>query len=338
MSWILLVLIYGAIKGIREIIQKKAMTKNSITEILVFYTLLSFIFVIPQAKDALGMEPRFYFLIALKSLIIFLAWICSFTALKRLPVSLYGILDMSGVLFATLLGVIFLGEKLGILQIVGLVTVCAGLLLLKFKPSFLGRGGGQQACKKSCQAEGGPAPVEGGQVPKRTEFWESQAPRHRHFIPRSQTGLYTAIAIISCLLNAVSGFMDKLFMRDVSTSQLQFWYLLFLSAYYGLYFSIGRIRAGRSLSRKAEEASNKSVVKNLWVWLLAILFVVGDKALFMANGIPQSSVSMMTLLKQSSCIVTIVGGRLFFKESDTGYRLFCAAVIISGIVLGTISG
>lgn len=298
------------------------------------------------------MEPRFYFLIALKSLIIFLAWICSFTALKRLPVSLYGILDMSGVLFATLLGVIFLREKLGILQLVGLVTVCAGLLLLKFKPSLLGRGGrlspvkggstasacGQQACKKSCQAEGGPAPVEGGQVPKRTEFWESQAPRHRHFIPRSQTGLYTAIAIISCLLNAVSGFMDKLFMRDVSTSQLQFWYLLFLSAYYGLYFSIGRIRAGRSLSRKPEEASNKSVVKNLWVWLLAILFVVGDKALFMANGIPQSSVSMMTLLKQSSCIVTIVGGRLFFKESDIGYRLFCAAVIISGIVLGTISG
>ena len=66
--------------------------------------------------------------------------------------------------------------------------------------------------------------------------------------------------------------------------------------------------------------------------------MVGDKALFMANGIPESSVSVMTLLKQSSCIITIIGGRLFFKEKDTAYRFFCAVVIIAGIVLGTISG
>ena len=66
-------------------------------------------------------------------------------------------------------------------------------------------------------------------------------------------------------------------------------------------------------------------------------YVAGDKALFMANGIPESSVSVMTLIKQSSCIITIIGGKLIFKEKDTGYRLFCAAVIIAGIVLGTIS-
>ena len=139
MTWILLVLFYGTVKGCREIIQKKALTKNSVMEILVFYTLLSFVFVLPQAKDAFGMEAKFYLFIAVKSFIIFLAWICSFNSLKRLPVSLYGILDMSGVLFATLLGVVFLGERPGVLQIVGLVTVCAGLLLLKFKPRFFAR-------------------------------------------------------------------------------------------------------------------------------------------------------------------------------------------------------
>ena len=308
MTWILLVLFYGAVKGCREILQKKALTKNSVLEILVFYSLLSFVFVVPQAKDALGLEPKFYLLIAVKSFIIFLAWICSFTALKRLPVSLYGILDMTGVLFATMLGVVFLGESLSVLRVLGLVTVCGGLLLLKFKPRFLRRGG----------------EPDGAEVAK-AEGAAQQTQTGRHFVPKSQIGIYTAIAVVSCLLNAVSGFLDKLFMKDVTTSQLQFWYLLFLCAYYVIYIFIRRIKIERS------------IVKNGWVWLLAVLFVAGDKALFMANGIPESSVSVMTLIKQSSCIITIIGGKLIFKEKDTGYRLFCAAVIIAGIVLGTIS-
>jgi len=348
MTWILLVLFYGAVKGCREILQKKALTKNSVMEILVFYTLLSFVFVVPQAKDALGMEPKFYLLIAVKSFIIFLAWICSFTALKRLPVSLYGILDMTGVLFATMLGVVFLGESLSVLRVLGLVTVCGGLLLLKFKPRFLRRGGepdGAEVAKVE-SAEGGTgesavatdgepdvaalaarsaAGVVQGKSEAAAKDVAHPAQTGRHFVPKSQMGIYTAIAVISCLLNAVSGFLDKLFMKDVTTSQLQFWYLLFLCAYYVIYICIRRIKIERS------------IVKNGWVWLLAVLFVAGDKALFMANGIPESSVSVMTLIKQSSCIITIIGGKLIFKEKDTGYRLFCAAVIIAGIVLGTIS-
>lgn len=292
-------------------------------EILVFYTLLSFVFVVPQAKDALGMEPKFYLLIAVKSFIIFLAWICSFTALKRLPVSLYGILDMTGVLFATMLGVVFLGESLSVLRVLGLVTVCGGLLLLKFKPRFLRRGGEPDGAEVAKVV--GAAGVVLGKSEAAAKDVAHPAQTGRHFVPKSQMGIYTAIAVISCLLNAVSGFLDKLFMKDVTTSQLQFWYLLFLCAYYVIYICIRRIKIERS------------IVKNGWVWLLAVLFVAGDKALFMANGIPESSVSVMTLIKQSSCIITIIGGKLIFKEKDTGYRLFCAAVIIAGIVLGTIS-
>ena len=298
-------------------------------EILVFYTLLSFVFVIPQVKAALGMEPKFYLLIAVKSFIIFLAWICSFTALKRLPVSLYGILDMTGVLFATMLGVVFLSESLSILRVLGLVTVCGGLLLLKFKPRFL-RKGGEPDGAEVAKAEGAAGVVPGKSMSASVagggaDVAAPPAQTGRHFVPKSQMGIYTAIAVVSCLLNAVSGFLDKLFMKDVTTSQLQFWYLLFLCAYYVIYICIRRIKIERS------------IVKNGWVWLLAVLFVAGDKALFMANGIPESSVSVMTLIKQSSCIITIIGGKLIFKEKDTGYRLFCAAVIIAGIVLGTIS-
>ena len=72
MIWILLVLFYGLLKGGREIAKKKAMTKNTVMEVLFIYTLMSFVFVLPEIPQAGGMEPRFYSLIALKSFTVLL--------------------------------------------------------------------------------------------------------------------------------------------------------------------------------------------------------------------------------------------------------------------------
>ena len=139
MWWMLLVLFYGILKGVREIVKKKALQKNTVMEVLFFYTFLAFLFVLPQAKDAGGLEPKFYFYIGLKSFLIFLAWICSFKAISRMPISLYGVLDLSRVLFATLLGVWVLHETLSGGGIAGLLLVSAGLLMLKFKPNVAGK-------------------------------------------------------------------------------------------------------------------------------------------------------------------------------------------------------
>lgn len=281
--WMLLTLFYGLAKGAREIVKKKAMGKNTVMEVLLAYTFLSFIMVLPQVPMAGGMESRFYFWIALKSFCIFLAWIFSFKALKSMPVSIFGILDLSRVLFATTLGLVVLHESMRIGQVVGLVFVSLGLLMLKFKP-------GNKASQEN----------------------------------ESVKAIYVIAAFASCILNAISGLMDKILMKDVTSAQLQVWYMLFLIIYYILYVIITRTKI------------SKSVWKNGWIWLLAILFVVADKALFVANGYEESKVTVMTLIKQSGCIVTILGGKLVFKEKNIGYKLICAGVIIAGIVVAVL--
>ena len=298
MTWILLVLLYGLLKGAREITKKLAMNKNSVMEVLVTYTIISFILVIPQAPNAGGLETRFYFYIAIKSFCIFVAWICSFRSLKKLPISLFGILDLSRVLFATSLGILFLGEVLSIYQVIGLIIVCSGLILLRFRPGSLKRNKIENQSGENAL----PSPQEKPEEKKYT--------------------LYIILALISCILNATSGFMDKILMKDVTSSQLQFWYMLFLVIYYLIYILVTR------------EKISISVLKNGWIWLLAIMFVIGDKALFIANGMEESKVTMMTLIKQAGCLVTILGGKFIFKEKNIGWRLFCACVIITGIVLG----
>ena len=292
MLWIFLVLLYGILKGAREILKKKALEKNSTIEVLFVYTLLSFLIVLPDAGNAAGMELRFYFYIAAKSFVIFLAWMCSFKAIRKMPISLYGVLDLSRVMFATLLGVIVLHEVLSGYQVVGLLFVSAGLLLLKYRP----RRGQRAETEQAAQGVGGEQRV--GTV-------------------------YVVMAFASCMLNALSGLLDKLLMREISSAQLQFWYMFFLVLFYLLYILFTRIPVRMG-----------SVIRNKWVWLLSVLFVIADRALFIANGMPGSRITVMTLLKQAGCVVTILAGRYLFKEKETTHKMICALIIIMGIVIG----
>lgn len=282
--WVWLVLLYGVLKGVREIVKKKALEENSTIEVLFMYTFLSFVLVLPSAGVSMGARPPFYFYIGLKSFVIFLAWMFSFRAIKKMPISLYGVLDLSRVLFATMLGVAVLQEALGTFQVVGLLFVSAGLLLLKYRPGHM----------RGAASMGETVEVK-----------------------------YVVMAFASCLLNAVSGLLDKILMRDITSSQLQFWYLFFLTLFYLLYILVSRT-----------PINWKRAFFNKWVWLLSLLIVVADRALFVANGMEGSRITVMTLLKQAGCVVTILAGRFLFQEKNTTHKLICAAVIIAGIVIG----
>lgn len=309
--WIFLVLFYGVLKGIREVVKKMALKKNSVIEVLFFYTFLAFLFVLPQAKDAGGLEAKAYIAIAAKAFCVFLAWIFSFRAITKMPLSLYGVLDLSRVLFATLLGVVVLHENLGMMQTFGLIFVSTGLLLLKYHPPFLYRLFVKEDGNASTQGE---AATDDS---KKASPEVVQNASNDNIKP-----VYIFFAFFSCMLNALSGLLDKILMKDMNSSQLQFWYMLFMVSYYAIYMMITRTKI------------SCDVWKNGWIWLLSILFVAADKALFIANGMADSRITIMTLLKQSGCVVTILAGRFIFKEKNTGYKLFCATVIVLGIVIG----
>ena len=285
MAWILLTLFYGVVKGARELVKKKALEISTVMEVLFFYTLLGFLMLIPDIPHVWGMSVRMYLLVAIKSFVIFVAWLCGFYAVKRLPVSVYGILDLSRVLFSTLLGVIVIGERLKPLQIAGLCLVAEGLMMLGMR--------------------------------RRREKSEK----------RNNMPFLVILAFLSAFLNAVSGTMDKILTirEGITTSQLQFWYMLYLLVFYGLFILITR-----------RPVNAKKTIKNYWIWILSILFILADRALFMANAYPESRVTVMTILKQAGTVVTILAGRIVFKEKDTVFKLFCAAVIIAGIVLGAV--
>ena len=292
MKWIVLVLIYGILKGIRDVSKKKALEKNGVTEVLFVYTLIAFCLVLPDVRNAGGVAARDLLLTAFKSFVIFIAFLCGFIAIDKMPIGIYGIVDLSRMVFSLILGVIILKETMGFNQYLGMALVIIGLLLLKYIPVFMNGKGNFKIQDKEKMV---------------LSAW------------------ILVVAFISTFLNAVSGILDKILMRTMTSSQLQFWYMLFMLVYYGLYVLISRTKIDW-----------KSVLKNPHVWLIAVLFIIADRCLFLANGDPASKVTVMTILKQICVIVTIVGGRIVFKEKNMGYKIFCALVVSAGVVISAL--
>lgn len=315
MVWVSLVLLYGVLKGVREILKKKALGRNTVMEVLLMYTFLSFLIVLPTAPKAGGMEPVQYGYVAIKSFVIFLAWLCSFHALSSMPVSLYGVLDLSRVIFSTVLGIVFLHESMPVPRIIGFVLVCIGLYALrglknrekKEKKREASKNDSSTAVERSLSKE---------ERPSAQRFWGR--------LLASPT-IVVILAFLSSLLNGISGTMDKVLMKRMNESQLQFWYMLFLVLYYMIYIVLTRTKLHLL-----------SMLLNGWIWLLSIAFVIADRALFVANSYPESEVTVMTLLKQAGCVVTIIGGKVFFQEKQIKYKLCCAAIIIAGIVVAVL--
>ncbi|MBO5261756.1 MAG: DMT family transporter [Clostridia bacterium] len=292
--WVILILIYGIFKGLREALKKKAMETNSIVEVLFFYTLFAFLMTIPMSisSNLFGVSLKYHLVLVLKAFIIFAAWLCALNSIKRLPLSVYSVMDMGRIISSILLGVWLLGEKMGVFQVLGIVLVVLGITLVNLKTR---QGVDEKASKR-----------------------------------------VIILVAISGLLNSISSVMDKWLLskepnrflfgsETIETSQLQFWYMLYLVAFYGIYILI-----------KREKINAVKCIKCPWIWILSLLFVVADKCLFIANSDPNSTVVVMTLVKQSSVLVTIFMGWLIYKEKNIPWRIACAFLVIGGIMLSII--
>ncbi len=277
--WIIFVLAYGILKGAREPMKKAILGDIGVLSALFGYTFVGFLISIPTADGIFSFSITTFFWIVLKSLAVFVAWILGFKGIKKIPVSVYGILDMSRVIFSTLLGIVFLRESFTIKGIASLLLVVLGLYFAN-----------------------------------RTKNVEKEGYKYK----------YVWYILLSCFFNAISGTLDKYIMStgDITPPALQLWFMLLLSVFYIAYMLI-----------KKEKLEVKKIFTNPWIYILSFSLVLGDRLLFMANSDPNSKVTVMTLLKQSSAVVTILLGRLIYHEKNIAKKLVCGLIIIAGIVL-----
>lgn len=277
-NWVILTVLYAVFNGLFQCSKKKATEKNSIYEVLAWFSLISLLLVAFTSKNIFTIEWSSLLIILGKSVVVLISWILGVYALNNMPISLYSVINLSRIIFSVIMSVILLGEKITILVFIGIIIVIMGLVLVN---------------RDSNEKE------------------------------KKETSLkLVSIVLFASLLNSISAIIDKRILQHVNSNQLQFWFLLFLTIGYWLILLIRR-----------EKIRFKSIKKNFWIPIAAICLTFGDRVLFIANAIPESKVSIMTIIKQLAAIESIILGKIVFKEKNIIKRLLCSILIIFGIIL-----
>lgn len=275
-NWILLTILYAIFVAIFETAKKKAVQKNSIYEVLAFFSLIAFLLTFLITKDAFKIDYSYLPIIFIKSSIIVIAWILGVIVLKKMQISLYSMVKISSIIFSVLLSYVFLGEKITIITLIGMNIVILGLILVN----------------KTANKEKS----------------------------KEKSMILIVLLLISCLLNSISAIIDKKVLLHITSGQLQFWFLLFLTIFYWIILII-----------KKKKIDLKTIKKNYWIPIVSIALVMGDRFLFKANEDLDSQVIVMTMLKQLSVIISILLGKIVFEEKDILKKLLYSLLIIGGI-------
>ena len=151
-------------------------------------------------------------LVIIKSVIVLCAWICGLKSIKQIEISIYGMINISTIIFATLLSYFFLNESISITTIIGMLIIITGLVL----------------------------------VNKTTNKEENKKNKISAII----------LALLSSFFNSISAILDKVILLRVTSSQLQFWFLLFLMIFYWIILMI-----------KNNKIDIKKLSKNYWIYI-----------------------------------------------------------------------
>lgn len=128
--------------------------------------------------------------------------------------------------------------------------------------------------------------------------------------------------LISCFLSSVSAIIDKKILVDISSSQLQFWFYVFLTVYFWILLLV-----------KQKKIDFKKMKINYWILIIAAFVAASDRFLFVANENPSSKASIIVILKQLSVVISIFLGKFIFKEKDTIKKLLYSFLIILGLII-----
>ncbi len=139
MNWYILTLLAGVFLGLDHVVRKKGLNKEYAVAFLTAAATLIAIFSLPLIFTGRiqSISGFMFFLILIKSLTASLFFILGAKALRHMDISEYAPLLNISPIFLLFLPMIFLGERLNIIQLGGIAFVIIGTYILELKDGLL---------------------------------------------------------------------------------------------------------------------------------------------------------------------------------------------------------
>ncbi|MBR4827073.1 MAG: DMT family transporter [Bacteroidales bacterium] len=304
--------------GLYDVAKKKALQKNGVLSVLLVATALSTLFLSPFFR--LGPAGD-YLRLAFKAVLVTASWISGMVGLKLLPLTTVSTIKGSRPVFVVLLSIIIYGEHLNWMQWCGIALALLALWML-----------------------GRSSKSDGTVNARRTGF------------------VWMAVSVATGVASAV---YDKHIISGMEPLFVQCWTNLFITVLLAICvgFSLLSPRSsapenfrfapsppaqapgpprscghGRPQFSETEllPANSEKPVRFQWDWMLlvvAVLVTGADMLYFFALKQPGALLSVISVMRRASVLVTFVFGAILFKEGNLRAKGLNMLLMAAGVIL-----
>ena len=314
MSWLLFAFLSATLLGFYDVCKKRALRENAVVPVLFLNTLFCSLIFLPVAlrPDVPfgGWAVQKY--IVLKSLIVLSSWLCGYYGMKHLPLTLVGPINATRPVMVLLGALLLFGERLNGYQWAGVLCAIVSFYMLS----------------RSGKKEG-------------IDF------RHNRWI---------LLTVLAAVFGAISGLYDKFLMAapeaggvGLNRMTVQSYYNFYQCLLMGVVLYVvlrGRreeVRGKRNDFRDEENLQEAgqpsyllpptSYLSSLpWILLVSLFLSAADFAYFYSLSLDGALVSVVSMVRRSSVIVSFLMGALVFREKNLQSKAIDLLLILVGMV------
>lgn len=307
--WVVYALVSASLLGLYDVFKKKSLQGNAVIPVLLINTVICTLFFLPSIVGSLtGMiSPdsslyipdggwREHKLVIIKAFIVLSSWICGYFAIKKLPLTIVGPVNATRPVMTLVGAMLIFGERLNLLQ-------WAGVCMAIFSFWMLSRSGKKEGI----------------------DF---------------KSNVWVLLLVAAAVLGACSGLYDKYLMASSGAGLdrlfVQGWYNLYQAVIMGVIMLLVWLPERKRALAQAVPGTGPDYVPFVWKWtipFISLALTAADLAYLYALTMPGAMISVVSMIRRSSVLVSFVFGAVVFHEKNLRSKALDLVFVLLSLIL-----
>ncbi|MCQ2112962.1 MAG: DMT family transporter [Bacteroidaceae bacterium] len=309
--WLILAFTSAFFLGFYDVFKKKSLKDNAVVPVLFLNVLFSSIiflpFIIASKEGWLDSDSIFYThsygwdghkYIILKSVIVLTSWVFGYLGMKNLPITIVGPINATRPVMVLIGALTFLGEHLNIWQWIGVIIAIISFYIMS----------------RSGKREG-------------IDF------KHNKWI---------VCVLLANIFGALSALYDRYLLDPeqigLDKMAVQSWFNIYQVAMMGIVLIITEWKTITTKLFKSSSINNSSSYTPShfhWSWCIPLISVslsIADFVYFYALSQDDAMISIVSMIRRGSVIVSFLFGAMIFKEKNLKAKVFDLLLVLLSMV------
>lgn len=307
--WVVYALVSASLLGLYDVFKKKSLQGNAVIPVLLINTVICTLFFLPSIVCSLtGMiSPdsslyipdggwREHKLVIIKAFVVLSSWICGYFAIKKLPLTIVGPVNATRPVMTLVGAMLIFGERLNLLQ-------WAGVCMAIFSFWMLSRSGKKEGI----------------------DF---------------KSNVWVLLLVAAAVLGACSGLYDKYLMASSGAGLdrlfVQGWYNLYQAVIMGIIMLLVWLPERKRALARAVPGTGPDYVPFVWKWtipFISLALTAADLAYLYALTMPGAMISVVSMIRRSSVLVSFVFGAVVFHEKNLRSKALDLVFVLLSLIL-----